>query len=171
MKLWVFGGNDGVLNIEKSLFPTLDTGNDFGKQMRNVLLRPLSEGQPFTSSTQIKEPLEKLDGGLTTISFAHNNKGSKLGITKRVKPGYMNLKIFKNLTEKLSKRQPNICERKRMGVQSDISRRSIENSLVGFGNNNMVRRRNRVKCEKVVELFLRMLTSFNSYGIFGTYSE
>ncbi|GKB85132.1 ribonuclease H-like domain-containing protein [Tanacetum coccineum] len=75
-KLWVFSSNDGVLNIEELLFPTLDTGNDFGKQMRNVLLRPFGECQPFTCPTQIKEPSKELDGGLTTISFVHNNKGN-----------------------------------------------------------------------------------------------
>ncbi|GJR57132.1 hypothetical protein Tco_1499294 [Tanacetum coccineum] len=130
--------DDGILNIEKSSLPTLDTGDDFQKQMRNVFLRPLGEGQPFTTSTQIKEPPEELDGGLTTISFAHNNKGSQFGITKRVKPRYMNLNILKNFTEKLSERQSEIYERKRMSVQSDISRRSIENSLVGFRKNNML---------------------------------
>ncbi|GKB25682.1 hypothetical protein Tco_0865083 [Tanacetum coccineum] len=170
-KLWVFGRDDKVLDIEKSPLPTLDTGDEFGKQMRNVFLRPLGEGQPFTTSTQIKEPPEELDGGLVTISFAHNNKGSQFGTTKRVKPRYINLKILKNFTKKLCERQPEICERKQMSVQSDISRRSIKNSLVGFRKNNMVCRRNRIECEKVIELFLKNLTSLNSCGIFGTHAE
>ncbi|GJR14622.1 retrovirus-related pol polyprotein from transposon TNT 1-94 [Tanacetum coccineum] len=42
-KLWVFGRDDGVLNIEKLPLPTLDTGDDFGKQMRNMFLRPLGK--------------------------------------------------------------------------------------------------------------------------------
>ncbi|GJW39828.1 hypothetical protein Tco_0065673 [Tanacetum coccineum] len=58
-----------------------------------------------------------------------------------------------------------------MNVHYDISRRRIEKSLVGFRKNNMVCGKNRVECEKVIELFLRNLTSLNSYGIFGTHSE
>ena len=91
------------MNIEKPLVPTLDTSNDLREKIRNMFFRPFGKSQPFTSLTQIEEPSEEADRGLTTISLAHDNKSGEFGTTKRVNPRYINLKIFENFTEELSK--------------------------------------------------------------------
>ncbi|GJZ71414.1 hypothetical protein Tco_0635265 [Tanacetum coccineum] len=81
---------NGVLNIEKLLLPTIDTGNDFRKQMRNVFLRPLGEEEEPAKKPKRAKKHEPAKQAETAKKIALAKKSSTMkkdGVVIKDTPG------------------------------------------------------------------------------------
>ncbi|GKE44034.1 hypothetical protein Tco_1471318, partial [Tanacetum coccineum] len=96
VKLKTTSRYNGVLDKEEATFSTLNTSNDFGKEVRDVFLRSLGKGQPIANRKRYKETPKNINGWFTSICSAHDDESSEFSTTKRVKSRDMNMKMLEN---------------------------------------------------------------------------